>query len=126
MTQITNQNIAVLDKIKWLGALLLLGSGVTTHYFLSEQTLALRVLLISVFFMMALGLGLWTTKGHVFLAFAKEARSEVRKVVWPTKQETIQITSIVLVVVVVVGMILWGIDALLLHMIAWLTGLGAN
>ena len=126
MTQKTNQNNVALDTMKWLGALLLLGSGMTTNYFLSEQTLLLRVLVISLFFILALGLGLWTTKGNLFLCFAKDARAEVRKVVWPTRQETMQMTGIVLVVVVVVGLILWGVDAMLLHMIAWLTGLGAN
>ena len=126
MTQKINQSSAALDTIKWLGALLLGGLGITTNYFLSEQTLLLRVLVIALFFAIALGLGLWTTKGNVFLSFAKEARSEVRKVVWPTRQETMQVTGIVLIVVVAVGLILWGIDAMLLHMIAWLTGLGAN
>ena len=126
MTQKINKNSAVLDTMKWLVALLLVGSGITTNYFLSEQTVLLRALVIGAFFVMALGLGLWTTKGNLFLGFAKEARSEVRKVVWPSRQETMQVTGIVLVVVVVVGLILWGIDAVLLHTIAWLTGLGAN
>lgn len=126
MTQKTNQNSAALDTIKWLGVLLMVGSGITTNYFLSEQSLLLRVVVIGAFFVLALGLGLWTTKGNSFVGFAKEARSEVRKVVWPSRQETMQVTGIVLVVVVVVGLILWGIDAMLLQMIAWLTGLGAN
>jgi preprotein translocase subunit SecE len=126
MTQKTYQSNATLDTIKWIGALLLVGSGITTNYFMPEQTLLLRAIVIGAFFASALGLGLWTTKGNLFLNFAKEARSEVRKVVWPSRQETMQITGIVLVVVVLVGLILWGIDAVLLHAIAWLTGLGAN
>lgn len=126
MTQKTIQNSAAIDTLKWLAALLMVGSGIATNYFLSEQSLLLRAVVIGSFFIMALGLGLWTNKGGLFMSFAKEARSEVRKVVWPTRQETMQVTGIVLVVVVVVGLILWGIDAILLHMVAWLTGLGAN
>lgn len=126
MTQNTIPNNAALDAFKWFAALLMVGSGIATNYFLSEQSLLLRAVVIGSFFIMALGLGLWTNKGSLFMGFAKEARSEVRKVVWPTRQETMQITGIVLVVVVVVGLILWGIDAILLHMVAWLTGLGAN
>jgi preprotein translocase subunit SecE len=126
MTQKTNQSSVALDTVKWLGTLLLVGSGIATNYFLSGQALLLRVLVIAAFFVSALALSLWTTKGNLFLDFAKEARSEVRKVVWPTRQETMQVTGIVLFVVVVVGLILWGIDAMLLHAIAWLTGLGAN
>ena len=126
MTQNTIQNGVAIDTLKWLAALFMVGSGIATNYFLSEQSLLLRAVVIGSFFIMALGLGLWTSKGNLFMGFAKEARSEVRKVVWPTRQETMQVTGIVLVVVVVVGLILWGIDAVLLHMVAWLTGLGAN
>lgn len=126
MTQKANQRSGALDTVKWLSVLLLLGLGVTTNYFLSDKQLLLRVLIIAAFFIAALGLSLWTTRGNTFLDFVKEARTEVRKVVWPTRQETMQVTGIVLLVVVVVGLILWGIDALLLHVVAWLTGLGAN
>ena len=57
-------------------------------------------------------------------SFIQEARIEVRKVVWPTRAETIQSTLAVLGMVVVMGLILWAIDSGLLRLVLWLTGYG--
>lgn len=67
-----------------------------------------------------------TAKGKAFIAFAKDARTEVRKVVWPTRQETMQTTLIVIVVTVIMGLLLWGLDAILLRLVSFLTGLGID
>ncbi|MBT8151698.1 MAG: preprotein translocase subunit SecE, partial [Gammaproteobacteria bacterium] len=56
---------------------------------------------------------LQTVEGKAFWALIKGARTEIRKVVWPTRQETMQTSLMVLAVVVVVGIILWGLDTLL-------------
>lgn len=58
------------------------------------------------------------------MAFAREARVELRKVIWPTRQETLQTTLVVLVMVVVVAIFLWLLDMLLLWAVNGLTGLG--
>ncbi len=52
-----------------------------------------------------------TNKGSAFIEFAKEARTEVRKVVWPTRQETMQTTIIVMVATLIVALLLWGLDS---------------
>ena len=66
----------------------------------------------------------WQTfKGRTFLAFAKEARIEVRKVVWPTRQETTHTTLIVMVATVIMALILWGLDGILFRAVGFLTGL---
>ena len=56
--------------------------------------------------------------------FAKEAKLELQKVVWPTRQETIQTTSIVMVMVAITGFVLWGIDSGMLWAIGKITHLG--
>ena len=56
-------------------------------------------------------MALQTISGRAAWDLAKEARVEVRKVVWPTRQETTQTTLIVVVVVIFVGLILWGLDS---------------
>ena len=56
-------------------------------------------------------IALQTVSGRAAWDLAKEARVEVRKVVWPTRQETTQTTLIVVVVVIFVGLILWGLDS---------------
>jgi len=60
----------------------------------------------------AIAIALQTVRGHGVWELAKEARIEVRKVIWPTKQELTQTTIIVVIAVIVVGIILWGIDSL--------------
>ena len=58
-----------------------------------------------------MAIGLQTEKGHAAWELAKEARIEVRKVVWPSRQETTQTTLIVVAVVIFVALILWGLDS---------------
>ena len=62
-----------------------------------------------------------TEKGQIFIAFAKDARLEVRKVVWPTRQETVQTTLIILAVSAIVGLILWGLDGVLVRLVSFIT-----
>jgi preprotein translocase subunit SecE len=62
--------------------------------------------------------------GQSVLGFAREARIEVRKVVWPTRQETVQTTLMVIVAVILVGIMLYFIDMILLEAVQYLTGRG--
>ena len=57
------------------------------------------------------------------MSFAKESRTEVRKVVWPSRQEATQTTLIVVVATVIVALILWGLDGILVRVVGFLTGL---
>lgn len=66
----------------------------------------------------------FTTTGKKIYQFAKESKIELQKVVWPTRQETVQTTSIVMAMVGITGFILWGIDAGMMWIIAKLTRLG--
>ena len=58
-------------------------------------------------------IALKTAKGQAFFTLFKEAKNEIRKVVWPTRQETLQTTVIVVIAVLIVGLLLWGLDTLL-------------
>lgn len=102
-----------LDILKWIAVAILVFVGVYgNHYFAAESVLYRAVALV------ALGLvagfvALQTEKGKAFWALLKEARIEIRKVVWPTRTETTQTTLIVVAVVLVMALILWGLDTLL-------------
>lgn len=121
LTNIEAQSSGVLDTLKWLGVLLLVVAGIAGFYYFSDYALFLRVigLLVVVGFIALLALG--TAKGQQALAFFKGARSEVRKVTWPTRQETTQLTIIVLVVVLIAAVSLWIIDFILFRLISLLT-----
>lgn len=114
-----------METFKWLMVFLILAIGVVGNYHFNEIALPIRAVSLIALFLVAGGLFLLTNKGKSFKNFALEAKNEVRKVVWPSRQETMQTTLMVLAVVFVVGLILWGVDLMLLKIVAMLTGYGA-
>ncbi|ACX86059.1 preprotein translocase subunit SecE [Pectobacterium parmentieri] len=112
-----------LEVIKWLvvGALLVVAIGGNSYY--REFSLPLRALAVVILICAAGGVALLTTKGKATVAFAREARTEVRKVIWPTRQETLHTTLIVAAVTAVMSLILWGLDGILVRLVSFITGL---
>lgn len=110
------------DMGLWLVSLVLLAIALWANYHYRSVDLSLR--LIAWLFLAAVIVGLvWqTTQGRQTWQFSKEARIELRKVVWPSRQETIRITLMVVVLVLILALIIWGIDAIFLHLMGWLTG----
>lgn len=101
------------DVIKWVIVAIIVAAGVYgNHYFAAEPVLYRAVALV-VLGLVAGFVALQTSKGKAFWTLTKEARIEIRKVVWPTRQETTQTTLIVVAVVLVMALILWGLDTLL-------------
>ena len=107
------------DNVKWVLVLILVGAGVYGNSYFADQSLLYRVLGLLGLAMVAGLVALQTTQGAAFWTLTKESRTEIRKVVWPTRQETVQTTLIVLGFVLLVALFLWGLDALL----GWLVSL---
>lgn len=122
MNMKVDQRTSAGDSLKWLVILVLIAAGIVANQYFSAQVLALR--LVAGLFLMAITgfIALRTDKGRKALSFLRDARVELRKVVWPTRQETIQTTLIVAVMVIVVAFFLWGIDSVLLWLIGIVTG----
>lgn len=116
---------SVIDTAKLVLAIVVLVGGIVGFYYFSSYGLLYRILGVVAFTMAAFGLVLTTTAGQAFLGFLKDARIEVRKVVWPTRQETVQATLVVVALVFLVGLILWLLDMMLFWGISTLTGQGA-
>jgi len=110
-----------LNGLRWLLTFLLLGGAVYANHFFVDDSLLIRVASILVLVAMGLGVAVTTTKGRAGIAFAKEAKIEARKVVWPTRAETVQTSLIIMVAVVLIALMLWGIDALLVNIVGYLT-----
>ena len=108
-----------MDMIKWGAVTLIVLVGVVGNQYYSEESLLYRVLALVVLAGCAAFVALATTQGVAFAALVKEARMEIRKVVWPTRQETVQTTMIVVAFVLLVAILLWGLDSLL----GWLVSL---
>ena len=100
-----------LDSLKWLVALAIVGGGIYANSYYAAIEPLFRALAGVLVAAIAIGVALQTEKGAWAWNLAKEARVEVRKVVWPTTQETTQTTLIVVGVVIVVALILWGLDS---------------
>ncbi len=98
------------DKIKFALALLLLAAGVAGFYLLGQQAMILRVLCVLAGVGAALAVGWKTEPGQRFVVFTRDAITETKKVVWPSRKETLQTTGIVFAFVVVMALFLWLTD----------------
>lgn len=111
-----------LDAVLLALAGLLVAGALGAFYYFGDQSLLLRVVGLLAVIGLALALGFRTQKGRDMWAFTKDAQVEVRKVVWPTRQETVRTTLIVVLMVVTVAGFLWVLDAGLSWLVQWLTG----
>ncbi|EKM97096.1 preprotein translocase subunit SecE [Stutzerimonas degradans] len=110
------------DLVKWLVVAALVVVAVVGNQYYSAEPILYRVLALLVVAVIAGLLALQTVKGQAFFVLLKEARVEIRKVVWPTRQETTQTTLIVVAVVLVMALLLWGLDSLLGWLVSMIVG----
>ncbi len=103
----------MIDKAKLAAAVVLVALGVWGYYWLADSALVLRVLAVLAG-LFAGGAVAWMSEpGRQFALFAGESVAEVKKVVWPTRKETIQTTAAVFAFVVVMALFLWMTDKVL-------------
>lgn len=114
-----------LDTAKLALALLIVIAALAGFYFFADYSMLYRVLGLLAAVGVSVAIALQTGKGRQIWGYFHEAQIEVRKVVWPTRQETVQTTLIVIIMVIIVALILWGLDALLGWLIGMLMGHGA-
>lgn len=112
------------DSLKWLLVVLLVAAAVVGNFYFASQPFAYRLIGIIVITAVAIVVGLQTLQGKRGQDFLREAQIELRKVVWPTRQETIQTTMVVIGIVLVTGLFMWAVDSFLLWGIGKLAGHG--
>jgi preprotein translocase subunit SecE len=122
---------SVADIVKQVFSVVFVVAGVAAFYYFStdhpyfkEVRLLYRVLGLVVVMLMVLGMMLTTDLGRTIWSFVLESRQEVRKVVWPTREETMRTTLLVFAMVFIVGLILWLLDMFLFWGVRYLTGQG--
>lgn len=101
------------DGLKWSLVAAIVAAGAYGNFYFSAESLLYRVIGLLVLLAIAVAVAMQTEKGASFWGLMKDAKLEIRKVVWPTRQETTQTTMVVVAVVLVMGLILWGVDSLL-------------
>jgi preprotein translocase subunit SecE len=116
----------MVDKLKIGVAIALLIAGIAVFYYLSQSAMIVRVAAV-------LGgavagvVVFWTSApGKQFFAYAGESIEEAKRVVWPTRKETLQTTGIVFLFVAVMAIFLWLVDASLLWAVRLLMGRGES
>ncbi len=115
---------SVYDVVKQVFSILFVVAGVAAFYYFVEFPLIYRVLGLVVVMLLVLGLILTTEMGRNIWGFVLESKMEVRKVVWPTREETVRTTLLVFAMVFIVGFILWLLDMFLFWGVRLLTGQG--
>ena len=117
-----NQEEGQLDWLKWLIAVALLLAGLVGNHYYSEVSMPIRTIAWMAVLAIACFVASKTQKGRWVVEFFRDSRMELRKVVWPTREETVQTTMVVAVMVIILALILWGMDGILVWLIGWLTG----
>jgi preprotein translocase subunit SecE len=110
------------DKLKIIVSLLLVAGSIGAFYYYGDQSLLMRVLGLLFALALVTYVMMQTTMGRGAWAFAQDAQIELKKVVWPTRKETIQTTLIVMGMVVVIAIFLWLLDMLLVWAVRSITG----
>jgi preprotein translocase subunit SecE len=100
----------MIDKIKLGAGVVLVGLGIWGYYWLSDSALILRILAVAAGILAGAAVAWWSEPGRQFAVFAGESLEEVKKVVWPTRKETMQTTAAVFAFVVVMAVFLWLTD----------------
>lgn len=112
------------DTYKLLSAVLIVVAGLAAFYYFADYLLLVRVIGLLATVGIAAAIALTTEPGSNLVGFVQDARAELRKVVWPTRTETLQTSLVVILVVIVMGIFLWLLDMLLFWVVRLLTGQG--
>mgnify|MGYP001300972887 FL=1 len=110
---------APLNIALWAVSIAIVIAAIYANSYFGGESLLYRVLGMLAASVVTSLVAFQTVQGKAFWLLLKGARTEIRKVVWPTRQETVQTTLIVALVVIVAGLLLWGLDTLL----GWLASL---
>jgi preprotein translocase subunit SecE len=124
MTQKVETGPSALDTVKLAAAVAVLLGGIAAFYVMSSYPLALRWVIVLASLGAGIFVALQSMQGRAFWDFVQGSRVELRKVVWPTRQETLQTTLVVFVAILAMGIFFWVLDWILGSVTAALTGRG--
>lgn len=125
-SEVVDAGSARKDALLLIVAAALFAGGLFAFYYLDPQlATVLRLLILMAAFGAAMAIAYQTATGREVWSAISGARTELRKVIWPTKQESVQTTIMIAVVVVIMALLMWGLDSSLLYGVEKLTGRGS-
>jgi preprotein translocase subunit SecE len=124
MTEQVQEGATALDAAKLSAGIAIVVAGIAGFYLLGTLPIWARWLVVLAAIALGFVVTLQSYQGKVFWQFVQSSRVELRKVVWPTSTETLQVTLVVFVMVLVLGLFFWGLDSILGMLTRWLTGYG--
>ena len=124
MTEQIETGASALDTVKLVAAAAILVGGIAAFYLLGTYPLAVRWAIVLASFGLGAFVALQSAQGRVFWQFVQGSRVELRKVVWPTRQETLQTALVVFIAITAMGIFFWFLDWVLGALTRALTGQG--
>ena len=124
MTSRPQQGATVFDTVKLMIAAMILIGGIAAYYVYENESILLRAAGVIVATALAIFVAMQTDPGRTLWRFIQGSRIEIRKVVWPTRPETMRTTAAVIVFVLIMGVFFWGLDMFLFWATRTLTGRG--
>jgi preprotein translocase subunit SecE len=124
MTEQVQEGATALDTVKLAAGVAILVAGVVGFYSLSDLPIWLRWIIVFAALAAAAFVGLQSYQGKALWSFVQGSRIELRKVVWPNRQETLQVTLVVFFMVILLSLFFWAVDSALGALTRWLTGQG--
>ena len=121
MSESNRESSTVADTLKLMASVSILFASIVSFYYFSEVSVLIRALVIIFSLVISLLIFFRTQRGIIFWDFLQGSRVEMRKVVWPTKQETIQTTLTVFIFVLILGIFFWLLDFILLYITTSIT-----
>ncbi len=106
-----------MNKLKLGLVFILIFSGIAGFIYLNESAMVIRVLSVLSGFLLAAFVARYTIQGQDFYVFCRESSEETKKVVWPSRKETLQMSGIVFAFVVAMALFLWLVDAGLMSIV---------
>ena len=113
MTEKVETSASALDTVKLVAAVAILVGGIAGFYLLTGLPLAVRWVIVLATLAGGILVALQSVQGRTFWQFVQGSRIELRKVVWPTRQETLQTTLVVFVAILAMGIFFWVLDWIL-------------
>ena len=114
----------MVDKIKLVIAFLLVVAGIAGFYYLHDSAAVLKLASVLVGLLLAAAMAWSSEPGKRFFTFGKDSVAEAKRVVWPSRKETLQTTGVVILFAIVMALFLWAVDASLMMVVNKLMGRG--